>query len=130
MMMVQTIVEDVVMFLADVLVSFLNRSKALEMEMRILEESFSETLEEDNNMNYLLGEMLQGTTMNDNLEIKGSCDSCPICLQDMAGEQSVRCLVQCQHQFHKLCIDKWLVLNNSCPICRRHNNMHVYVPII
>ncbi|XP_021737060.1 NEP1-interacting protein-like 1 [Chenopodium quinoa] len=130
--MKKTIMEDMTTLMADVLANFLNGSKVFEMEMGILKErlekSFSETLEEDNNVSYIV-EILQRTTMGetiprelvDILHVEGSC---PICLQDLEAGKKVRCMMQCNHQFHKHCIDKWLVLNKSCPICRRSINMY------
>ncbi|KAI8544965.1 hypothetical protein RHMOL_Rhmol07G0006400 [Rhododendron molle] len=44
--------------------------------------------------------------------------TCPICLSDYRAEEVVRCIPECQHCFHAGCIDEWLRLNNSCPVCR------------
>ncbi|KAF7139603.1 hypothetical protein RHSIM_Rhsim07G0004500 [Rhododendron simsii] len=44
--------------------------------------------------------------------------TCPICLSDYRAEEVVRCIPECQHCFHAGCIDVWLRLNNSCPVCR------------
>lgn len=44
--------------------------------------------------------------------------TCPICLSDYRAEEIVRCIPACQHCFHAGCIDAWLRLNNSCPVCR------------
>lgn len=30
----------------------------------------------------------------------------------------VMTLYNCEHSFHKVCIEKWLKKSNSCPICR------------
>jgi hypothetical protein len=41
-------------------------------------------------------------------------NDCPICL-----EKLLNCMTtKCQHQFHTLCLEKWLEKNSSCPICR------------
>ncbi|CAM9506754.1 unnamed protein product [Scytosiphon promiscuus] len=44
-------------------------------------------------------------------------DSCAVCLFDYQAEDELRHL-PCKHAFHKLCLDKWLATNRSCPICR------------
>lgn len=44
--------------------------------------------------------------------------NCSICLEDLELGEAMR-IIPCQHIFHIQCIDSWLVLNNTCPICRR-----------
>ena len=45
--------------------------------------------------------------------------SCSICLEDF--ERSDKTLtLRCNHQFHKTCIDEWLVKRSSCPYCRAY----------
>ena len=46
-------------------------------------------------------------------------DDCAICQDHMRQGELVRVLTVCQHQFHRACIDNWL-LNESviCPTCR------------
>ncbi|AYV83988.1 MAG: RING/U-box superfamily protein [Hyperionvirus sp.] len=43
--------------------------------------------------------------------------SCSICLEDYATGDVIRRL-NCPHIFHKNCIDNWLLLQRTCPICR------------
>lgn len=40
--------------------------------------------------------------------------SCSICLHKNTNPFQLNC----KHSFHKECIEKWLNINNSCPICR------------
>lgn len=46
------------------------------------------------------------------------CPSCAVCLSDFASGETLRTL-PCKHQFHKNCIDQWLVRNKVCPLCLR-----------
>jgi len=61
---------------------------------------------------------------------RGDCRHlpCPICFEDLAvssaphfesgpKEQGVE-LLKCGHVFHEECIDRWLRLRGSCPVCR------------
>lgn len=50
--------------------------------------------------------------------------SCSICVDEFYKEDIVR-LLPCNHIFHRICIDKWL-LNESymCPVCRKSAGEH------
>ncbi|KAB5544007.1 hypothetical protein DKX38_012119 [Salix brachista] len=43
---------------------------------------------------------------------------CSICLQDYKDSDLLRLLPECGHFFHAQCIDLWLKLHPTCPICR------------
>ncbi|KAL4147711.1 hypothetical protein PRNP1_001396 [Phytophthora ramorum] len=43
---------------------------------------------------------------------------CCICLNDYEATQSLRVL-PCGHHFHKDCVDEWLLVNSTCPTCRK-----------
>lgn len=46
-------------------------------------------------------------------------DRCLVCLSEYEAGEECRLLAQCQHVFHKECIDTWLTTGrNSCPLCR------------
>ncbi|XP_047312318.1 E3 ubiquitin-protein ligase MPSR1-like [Impatiens glandulifera] len=46
-----------------------------------------------------------------------SLEECPICLSEyeIGGELKE---MPCKHRFHMGCIEKWLGMNGSCPVCR------------
>lgn len=44
--------------------------------------------------------------------------ACPICLSEYMPKETVKTIPECEHCFHAQCIDEWLPLNASCPICR------------
>lgn len=43
-------------------------------------------------------------------------DDCPICLEVLSIKETV--ILECNHYFHKECIEQSLKYNNKCPICR------------
>uniref|UniRef100_A0A0A9BNE9 RING-type E3 ubiquitin transferase n=1 Tax=Arundo donax TaxID=35708 RepID=A0A0A9BNE9_ARUDO len=49
---------------------------------------------------------------------KGLPEDCPICLEPFGDDDGVRVVPACGHLFHAPCIDRWLDVRNSCPVCR------------
>ncbi|KAK7356533.1 hypothetical protein VNO80_15806 [Phaseolus coccineus] len=45
--------------------------------------------------------------------------SCSICLGDYKEGDMLRLLPHCLHIFHLACVDPWLRLHSTCPICRK-----------
>ena len=43
-------------------------------------------------------------------------DDCPICFESLVNDEII--ITECNHTFHKKCIDKWLKIKNICPICK------------
>ncbi len=58
----------------------------------------------------LLGESRRLPKPNDN--------TCPICLSEYQPKETLRTIPECNHYFHADCIDAWLKLNATCPLCR------------
>ncbi|XP_061342216.1 NEP1-interacting protein 1-like [Gastrolobium bilobum] len=50
---------------------------------------------------------------------------CSICFQDFEDGELVRILPKCGHVFHLECIDKWLIQQGSCPMCRTYVPDHI-----
>ncbi|CAL8306863.1 unnamed protein product, partial [Gadus morhua 'NCC'] len=46
---------------------------------------------------------------------------CAICLEDFQDGQDLR-IISCAHEFHKVCVDPWLLQHRTCPLCM-HNIM-------
>ncbi|MED6109743.1 hypothetical protein PIB30_036392 [Stylosanthes scabra] len=44
---------------------------------------------------------------------------CTICLGDYKESEMLRVLPGCGHVFHQVCVDPWLMLHSTCPICRK-----------
>ena len=43
---------------------------------------------------------------------------CSICLADYKDTDVLRFLPSCGHLFHVECVDSWLLLHATCPVCR------------
>ncbi|KAK9751013.1 hypothetical protein RND81_02G236000 [Saponaria officinalis] len=43
---------------------------------------------------------------------------CAVCLCEFCENDKLRLLPLCSHAFHIECIDKWLLSNSTCPLCR------------
>ncbi|XWS48803.1 hypothetical protein CRYUN_Cryun13aG0107800 [Craigia yunnanensis] len=49
---------------------------------------------------------------------KPNDNTCPICLSEYLPKETLRTIPECSHYFHANCIDEWLKMNASCPLCR------------
>ena len=45
---------------------------------------------------------------------------CSICLEQIEKKDEIKKLLNCNHYFHKSCIDTWSRTNNTCPLCRKN----------
>lgn len=43
---------------------------------------------------------------------------CPICLAEYEGGEALRRVPECGHCFHAACVDEWLRVSATCPLCR------------
>ncbi|KAI4322933.1 hypothetical protein L6164_022581 [Bauhinia variegata] len=51
-------------------------------------------------------------------EVGRSSDDCAICLEDFRVGEFCQVFPECRHIFHSNCLDFWLQLNLTCPLCR------------
>ncbi|XP_021892308.1 uncharacterized protein LOC110810429 [Carica papaya] len=42
---------------------------------------------------------------------------CAVCMEEFVGGSDIR-RTACFHLYHPMCIAKWLLINQSCPLCR------------
>ncbi|XP_027342764.1 putative RING-H2 finger protein ATL21A [Abrus precatorius] len=50
--------------------------------------------------------------------LKPNDNTCAICLSEYEPKETLRSIPECNHYFHAQCIDEWLKMNGTCPICR------------
>ncbi|KAJ0253261.1 E3 ubiquitin-protein ligase MPSR1 [Hirschfeldia incana] len=86
-------------------------------------------LEESSGLNPLLRGLLESSEEGHPPASKASIDAmpvidtdgcegeCVICLEEWKAEETVK-EMPCKHRFHGGCIEKWLGLHGSCPVCR------------
>jgi hypothetical protein len=55
--------------------------------------------------------------------LKGEEPCCPVCICDYEENDRLRVL-PCSHVFHADCVDQWLAVNATCPLCRKS----IFVP--
>jgi hypothetical protein len=53
--------------------------------------------------------------------------TCSICLLELKKHEKT---LDCQHIFHKKCIDEWISNNNTCPLCRKIIPILIPIPTI
>ncbi|XP_068306718.1 putative RING-H2 finger protein ATL21B [Pyrus communis] len=49
---------------------------------------------------------------------KPNDNTCSICLSEYEAKEALRTIPECNHYFHAGCIDEWLKMNATCPVCR------------
>ncbi|XP_058779570.1 E3 ubiquitin-protein ligase MBR1-like [Vicia villosa] len=48
---------------------------------------------------------------------EGDTNSCIICQEEFKNQEKIG-VIKCEHEYHVDCITQWLLLKNSCPICK------------
>jgi len=57
------------------------------------------------------------TCKHDGTPLPGEQTKCPVCLCEFEEGEDLKSL-PCVHFFHKECIDRWLMVGHSCPMCK------------
>jgi len=57
------------------------------------------------------------TTVYEGQELPSNQTTCAVCMADFETSEELRSL-HCTHHFHKDCIDKWLGVATTCPVCK------------
>ncbi|KAL4592750.1 hypothetical protein LXL04_005754 [Taraxacum kok-saghyz] len=58
------------------------------------------------------------TMLGESCRLPDDYSTCVICLSDYKPKESLRTIPKCNHYFHSECIDEWLTMNETCPVCR------------
>lgn len=53
------------------------------------------------------------------MEIEKEKEECIICLDDVETEWRD---LECQHRYHKQCIEDWITIKPTCPMCMKNIN--------
>ncbi|KAK7338056.1 hypothetical protein VNO77_18653 [Canavalia gladiata] len=64
-------------------------------------------------------ESYQKVVLGESRRLPGPNDGCcTICLSEYKTKDTIRSIPECAHCFHADCIDEWLRINTTCPLCR------------
>jgi len=66
----------------------------------------------------LINKVTKMATFSSNLSIPTEDSSCAICLCEYEEGEEIRFL-HCNHHFHSECVTDWLLMNKTCPYCKR-----------
>ena len=45
-------------------------------------------------------------------------DNCVICRESLSNNNECATIENCDHKYHQTCIDTWVKISNSCPLCK------------
>ncbi|KAJ1429495.1 Zinc finger, RING-type [Sesbania bispinosa] len=64
-------------------------------------------------------ESYEKVVLGESRRVPGPNDGCCwICLSEYNSKETIKLIPECKHCFHADCIDEWLRMNNTCPVCR------------
>ncbi|XP_027351031.1 putative RING-H2 finger protein ATL21A [Abrus precatorius] len=76
-------------------------------------------------------ESYQKLVLGESRRLPGLNDGCcTICLSEYKTKDTIRCIPECAHCFHADCIDEWLRMNTTCPLCRNSPSPSSTVPVV
>ncbi|XP_026440824.1 putative RING-H2 finger protein ATL21A [Papaver somniferum] len=67
--------------------------------------------------------------LDEKLQLPNPTDTtCSICLSEYRPTESLKLIPPCNHCFHAKCIDPWLRMHTTCPVCRKSLQCSVLLP--
>ncbi|KAI3935132.1 hypothetical protein MKX01_031399 [Papaver californicum] len=54
--------------------------------------------------------------------------TCSICLSEYLPTETLKIIPSCNHYFHSKCIDQWLSMSSTCPVCRESQSLQSLLP--
>ncbi|KAI3903917.1 hypothetical protein MKW92_047360 [Papaver armeniacum] len=67
----------------------------------------------------------QGILLDEKLQLPNLNDTtCSICLSEYRPTETLKIIPLCNHYFHAKCIDPWLRMHTTCPVCRKSLHQH------
>jgi hypothetical protein len=95
--------------------NFISHPLCILMVTYELDNFFRNIESSDNDTGLTLKDLLSKTKLTSGNGIPS--EFCAIC-QDYTNDGVLRTINICEHTFHAICIDTWLVKNNYCPLCK------------
>lgn len=71
-------------------------------------------------------ESYKKTVLGESRRLPKDDDTCAICLSKYEPREALRTIPECNHYFHLDCIDEWLKLNATCPMCRNSPERFIF----
>lgn len=70
--------------------------------------------------------LIESEKMEEGFNVESNNNECSICLEDINNGQPTRVL-DCDHIFHRDCVEKWINIYSTCPYCRQcEQNIECY----
>ncbi|KAI3977086.1 hypothetical protein MKX01_004061 [Papaver californicum] len=54
--------------------------------------------------------------------------TCSICISEYQPTETLKIIPSCNHYFHSKCIDQWLSMSSTCPVCRESQSLQSLLP--
>ncbi|XP_026440897.1 putative RING-H2 finger protein ATL21A [Papaver somniferum] len=54
--------------------------------------------------------------------------TCSICISEYLPTETLKIIPSCNHYFHAKCIDQWLSMSSTCPVCRESQSLQSLFP--